>query len=62
MKLRVIEVTVKIEVLSVDSVPGLLHQAARRIEEEQISGAIYHDDGDQVEWQTLFGTPLEVQP
>jgi hypothetical protein len=45
-------VTVTIECLSMDSVPALLRQVIEGVDTEAPTGAIFHDDGDQVEWIT----------
>ena len=44
-------VLVKIEVLSMDSVPSLLIKASERIGDECPKGQLSFEDGDCVEWE-----------
>ena len=43
-------VTVEVEVLSLDSVPGLLSEVARIMDGENRSGSLLKEDGDFVKW------------
>lgn len=45
-------VTVEIEVLSLDVVPGLLHEVAGIIINENRTGSLLKEDGDFVKWGT----------
>jgi hypothetical protein len=42
--------TIKVEVLSVDSIPALLAEVGDRIRNEFITGQLVADDGDSVAW------------
>jgi len=57
MTTQKVTMTIKIEVLSVDSISNLLLALADAIEKERISGAIYYEDGDKITWVTNF-TPV----
>ena len=54
MKTQKITVTVKIEVLSVDAVRARLAEVAELIDQEQISGNLRQEDGDESTWETSF--------
>lgn len=43
-------VTVQVEVLSLDAVPGLLNAAREQMEHEFTEGKLEADDGDTVAW------------
>ena len=45
-------VSVKIEVLSMESVPNLLTKASERISDECPKGQLSFEDGDCIEWET----------
>jgi hypothetical protein len=45
-------VTVEVEVLSLDVVPGLLDEVAEIIRRENRSGSLLKEDGDCVKWGT----------
>jgi hypothetical protein len=45
-------VTVEVEVLSLDSVPGLLREVVNIIQQESRSGSLLKEDGDYIEWST----------
>lgn len=52
MKATKLYMTVKIEVLSIDAVPALLHEVAGIIRNGNTGGSLSKDDGDLVEWET----------
>jgi hypothetical protein len=54
MKTSKITVSIVVEVLSIDSVPGLLYQVAELIStgEEKVSGNLRASDGDEISWET----------
>ena len=52
MKAHKVVVTIKIEALSIDVVPGLLHDVVDRIRDEYSSGCLSADDGDLIMWKT----------
>lgn len=45
-------VTIEVEVLSLDSVPGLLHEVAATMSGENRGGSLLKEDGDFVKWGT----------
>lgn len=60
MKIRKVEVTVKVETLSIDSVYAQLLNCAKQITEENINGALCSEDGDQVRWETSFSKEQDI--
>lgn len=52
MKATKINLTVQIEVLSIDSIPGLLSELILEIGSEKIHGKLVADDGDSIIWNT----------
>ncbi len=54
MKTRKVTVNVKVEVLSVDAVYARLVEVANLISQEQTSGNLRQDDGDETTWETEF--------
>lgn len=58
MKANKVRVTIIVEALSIDAVPGLISQAVEQIEREMTSGNLAADDGDVVDWGTVI-TPVE---
>ncbi len=50
MKATKYTVTIVIEVLSLDSVEGMLPLAAAQIGNEVTTGVLRHDDGDEIRW------------
>jgi hypothetical protein len=59
MKANKITVTVIVEVLSIDCVPGLLAQASEQINNEFHNGQLIADDGDTITWNTK-SKPVEL--
>lgn len=58
MKATKYTLTITIEVLSLDSVPGLLRKVEGELDEEVVSGSATMEDGDSVEWASV-STPVE---
>jgi len=58
MKADKVTVTLKVEVLHIDSVSSLLVEAANIIRHEYPNGKFTASDGDTVEWKTE-STPVE---
>lgn len=54
MKTNKVTVTVIVEVLSVDAVYARLVEVANLINQEQISGSLRQEDGDETTWETEF--------
>ena len=52
MKVEKIKFTVEIEVLFVDVIPAMLIDIAKHVQNEQTSGTLRCDDGDQMQWDT----------
>ena len=52
MKTEKVTMTILVEVLSVDVVPGLVHEALDIMRRETPEGQIIKDDGDMVTWCT----------
>lgn len=52
MKANKITVTIVVEGLSIDIVRAQLSKVVHEIENEHVSGSLYSDDGDSVEWKT----------
>lgn len=52
MRVNKVIVTVTVEALSIDCVPGLLAKAAEQIGSEFTDGQLSADDGDMVNWKT----------
>jgi hypothetical protein len=52
MKANKITVTITVEVLSIDSVPGMLQEVVNQVDKEIECGMLFMGDGDQVEWNT----------
>jgi hypothetical protein len=52
MKATKYTLNIEIEVLSLDSVPGLLHEVTSHLESEVQSGILVFEDGDSVQWKT----------
>ena len=50
MKANKITMTLKVEVLSMDSIPALLCDVANEIYQETVAGSLTKDDGDTVSW------------
>ena len=46
-------VSIKVEVLSVDSVPSLLFHMIEQLKAEYITGELSADDGDSVSWSIV---------
>jgi len=46
-------VTIKVEVLSIDVVPGLLIEVAKIMEDENKAGYLSKEDGDSIKWETV---------
>lgn len=53
MKIEKIEVNIKVEVLSVDSVRALLLKIAEQYDSEFRDGNLRADDGDEITWETI---------
>lgn len=51
MKATKITMTLKVEVLSMDSIPALLCDVANEIHQETVSGVLTKEDGDTVSWE-----------
>lgn len=51
MKATKITMTLRVEVLSMDSIPALLCDAANEIHQETVSGRLTKDDGDTISWE-----------
>lgn len=58
MKANKVVVTITVEALSIDAVPGLVSQAVEQIQREMVPGELEADDGDAVLWKTSI-TPVE---
>ena len=43
-------VTVEIEALSLNTVPGLLYEVAEAMQQENRTGSLLKEDGDYVKW------------
>ena len=43
-------VTIEVEVLSMDSVPGLINEVAQIMDRENRTGSLLKEDGDYVKW------------
>lgn len=52
MSNKVIEVNIKVRVMSIDSVPALLQELVGIIERESDCGMLEKTDGDRIEWAT----------
>jgi len=50
MKANKITMTLKVEVLSMDSIPALLCDVANEIHQETVAGRLTKEDGDTVSW------------
>jgi hypothetical protein len=58
MKANKITLAVQIDVLSIDSIGGLLIEVAEHISCENRSGKLSKDDGDCVQWD-IISQPVE---
>lgn len=52
MKADKVTVTIVVEALSIDCMPGLVDKAVDQIREEFENGMLVASDGDQVTWST----------
>lgn len=52
MQAEKITLTIKIEVLSLDSIAGILQEVIGNIENEKTAGTLRWNDGDEVVWGT----------
>ncbi len=52
MQANKFKVTVGIEVLSLDSVPGLVMEVAEIMQNENRTGSLLKEDGDFIKWGT----------
>lgn len=52
MKATKYTLTIKVEVLSRDSVPALVQDVMNNFQGEATSGNLHLDDGDEVTWKT----------
>lgn len=59
MKATKITMTLKVEVLSMDSIPALLCDVTNEIHRETVSGSLTKDDGDTVSWD-FKRTPVTI--
>jgi hypothetical protein len=50
MKANKVTVKIKVEALSVDSIPGLLGAVEEQLKKEVTAGRLCMDDGDRVSW------------
>lgn len=50
MKANKITMALKVEVLSMDSIPALLCDVANEIHQETVAGRLTKEDGDTVSW------------
>ncbi len=46
-----ITMNIKVQVLSIDSIPALLRELANNIEGENSKGKLCKDDGDEIAWE-----------
>jgi len=44
-------VTITVEVLSIDTVPGLVQECVEQMRKEYVRGELKADDGDTVKWE-----------
>jgi len=51
---------IKVEVLSPDCIPALLHEAADIISAECVGGKIAKDDGDEINWNAKFSKQIRI--
>jgi hypothetical protein len=51
MKATKYTATIEIEVLSIDSIAGIAHDAIAKIDSEFPKGQLTADDGDSVKWE-----------
>jgi hypothetical protein len=58
MKANKVVVKLTTETLSIDSVPALLIEVAKAMQEESMSGYIKKEDGDEIIWESTY-TPVE---
>ena len=58
MKANKYTVSILVEVLSLESVPGLLVEVERIMRNENKAGSLSKDDGDFVRWHTVY-EPVE---
>ena len=52
MKALKYTMTIKVEVLSIDAIPGIISEAMAQLDKEFKDGKLVADDGDMVEWTT----------
>lgn len=52
MKANKVTVKLKVEMLSIDSLQGLLSEASNLIRQETHNGKLRKDDGDEISWKT----------
>ena len=52
MKATKTKMTITVEVLNIDSIPGLLFDAIKCLKEEADQGVLRKDDGDEIFWST----------
>ena len=52
MKALKYTMTIKVEVLSIDAIPGIISEAMAQLDKEFKDGKLVADDGDMVEWNT----------
>jgi len=52
-------VTIEVEALSLDAVPGLVMKAVQELQGECVKGSMQMNDGDTVSWIVL-GRPVEM--
>lgn len=58
MKATKYMVTIELEVLHLDTVPGLVIEVVEIMRNENSSGSLIKEDGDQIKWGTK-GVPVE---
>lgn len=58
MKASIVNMKIELEVLSQDSIPGLLQYLIDRLSEEVETGDIRMSDGDQIKWD-ITSHPVE---
>jgi len=51
-------VTITVEVLSLDTVPGLLQECSEQMRKEYVNGELSADDGDKIKWE-VKSVPVE---
>lgn len=53
MRAQKIKVLITIEALSPFSIPGLIHDVKKDIDNGRVSGSFEQDDGDRAVWETI---------